>query len=209
MDVRNKVFRLKNELQVLWRTHRWQLLWLFLCVVIGIVIACIVVVNPLMTYSKISSAIIDLNITNATYPKSTIGSFIIGRLIDFCLGLLFLFIVCLNSWTALISFPFLAFRGFALVINLYWVAARYGIAAGAPLLICYTVFLIAVTIIFVCAALFIMHRCTEIRCSGMRVFNWRSFFRTLSIYLVVVGIIALLEWLVYAVILSKIIFLAA
>lgn len=204
---RSFAYDLRNQISASWYLHKRHFLLLFAFVIIGIAVGIVFICNPLLTHNKISNNLIDVNILNVIAPSTSIISIVLARLFDFLLVFAFVFLVCLTGPTSLLCFPYLIFRGFSIVINCYWIIAKFGLMGGLLLFIVYLVVLLLLTAIFLCAMVFVMRHCTSIRRHGFRTHRWRDFFRGLGVILTIVFILALAEWLFYVLFLSKVIFL--
>jgi ABC-type multidrug transport system fused ATPase/permease subunit len=206
MGFRRFCYDCRNVVAVHWRMRRRFYFWFLAFVLVGICIGVMTVVNPLLTASKVNNSLLDVNILNVT-KVSGIAGIIFGRVFEFVVFSAFVFLVCLHSWTALLCFPLLAFRGFSLVINIYWIIAKFGMFTGLGLLIVYVIILVGLIGLYACLALYIMGQCSQVRCCGFRGHKFREFFRCMFWFTVVFVAIALVEWVLYFLMFSKMIFL--
>jgi hypothetical protein len=96
-----------------------------------------------------------------------------------------------------------------IVVNLYWIIARFSLLNGLVLLLAYGLFLIVLMLVCVCLVVFMLKNCSRIRRNGFRYgIRWDDFWRTLFVFALVITAIALVEWFVWWLILSKFVFLA-
>jgi hypothetical protein len=129
-------------------------------------------------------------------------------LIDFAIAGALVFVMCLHSIPALLTFPLIAFKGFSIVINLYWIWARLGFVSGLFVFIAYAIFLVVLLFIFIMLAIYLMKQCALIRSYNIRRgIKWFEFWKIVGIHFAIVLVIAFIEWLVYAAVFSKMIFL--
>ena len=200
-------YHLKNNTGVAWRTHKWLFIACIVFVLIGIAIGISVTIDPLMTHLRVSQNVLDSNIINSTTQDRGIGAFIASRLLDFGFGMALVFLMCLSKWTMWLAFPYLAFRGYWIVVNIFWVLDRFGFLPGILLIVIYTVWLSILLILFIIATIFLLRHCANIRKFGFRCNRTRrDFFHGLAMLGITVLFIAVVEWLVYWLILSRMIF---
>jgi len=180
-------------------------MWLGIFVFIGIIIAITVVFNPRFDPLKhISNNLLDTNITRVIRPTAGLGAILLSRIFAFAVIFSIVFLVCLHRWTICLVFPLAAYQGFSLFINLYWTITRFGVATGTVLFLVYFFLLLALLFIIFVAMVFCMRTCEPVRKGGFRGgIHWNKFgYRCLKIF-IVVACFALVEWLMYWLILSK------
>ena len=175
---------------------------------IGIVVGIFAIFHPLMDYQRISQSLLDQNIINHASPNRGIFGFVFARLLEVALGVILVILFNMTKWTFLLTFPYLALRGFWMVINLFWIADRFGFLHGLPLLIVYTVILLAVCVLFLCLCVFLLKRGQHIRKFGFRGgFRWREIKNTAITMLIITLAIGAIEWLLYFTILGRLVYI--
>lgn len=205
MSLRQTIFDIKSFFSVHWNLNRRLFMWLGFFVLIGITIGLITIFNPAVTAPRIGRNFIDTNILRSISTRATFGSFIIARLIEFILSAIFIFILCQTGITSLFSFAFISFRACTMTINLYWIIARLGIMGGGLLFIFYLIFFLLLLATFAAIIVFIMKQCAAIRSYGFRRgICWRNFCQVMFIFTCIITFIAILEWLCFWLIFSKI-----
>lgn len=153
---------------------------------------------------------IDPNLLNVIHTSDGFGKIVFARLLDFVLVCAFVFLIGLTSYTALLAFVYISFRASTIVINLYWVIAKFGVISGMVLFLVYLFFLILLLLFFAVVIIYILKYCAQIRRNGFRHgINWKEFWHGLFIFFLAITVIAVCEGLVYWLILSKFIFLVA
>ena len=208
MWFRNLIFDIKSWLAINWLLHRRIFIWIGVCAMVGIIIGLITIFNPLITHDKINGSILDANLLRATTTKNGIGAIILARLFEFTTITAFIFLVCLNTYTALFTLAYCGLRTCTIVINIYWIIAKFGIISGLVILLVYIFFLILLLLVYIALAVYMLKTCAQIRRNGFRyAIRWKALWHALLIFALAITIIALLEWLVYILILSKFIFL--
>jgi hypothetical protein len=172
---------------------------------VGVIVGCITIFNPQVTVHRIGRNVIDSNILRSISPRAGFGSFIVARLLEFALTSLFIFILCQTGFTSLFAFGLIGFRACTVTVNLYWIIARLG-AMGFVLFLCYLVFFLVLLVLLAASSIFIMKQCAIIRSYGFRRgICWKNFWITMTKFATVTVCIALLEWLCFWLIFSKII----
>lgn len=170
----------------------------------GVVIGIVTIFSPTVSPQLIGRRFIDANILHAISPRASFGNFIIARLLEFMFSAIFIFILCQTAITSLFTFVFISFRACTITINLYWIIARLGIASGTILFIFYFIFFLFLLIILATATVFIMKQCATIRSYGFRRgICWTNFFQVMFIFICLTTAIALIEWLSFWLIFSK------
>ncbi|MCL2569939.1 MAG: hypothetical protein FWE16_01895 [Firmicutes bacterium] len=200
-------YEMKNNAQTSWHENKWLAFTLLGCAIVGIIFAIIAINDPLLTHFRISIGLIDGNIVNAASPDRGPFSFIFSRFLDFGFAILLVILFCMTKWTSWLTFPFIAFRAFWSVINLFFIVDRFGFFHGMPLFIVYLIVFVFTTIIFICACIFVLKRGRLCRLYGSRVgYNWNEIKRAVFAILTAVVVVALIEWLLYFLILSRLAF---
>ena len=198
---------MKNSAGVFWRENKMLLLVMFGFVVLGLAIGAFVVFDPYFHHFRITPELLDNNITNVLAPSRGIFAFIMARLMEFSFGLLLVFIFNLSRFSFWLTFPYIAFRAFWKVINLFWIVDRFGFTHGSVFFLVYLILFLFMLFLFIVSALFLIKRCAQIRKYGFRVgCRWHEVRR--PCFYIIVGILAVgvLEWLMYFLVLSRLVY---
>jgi len=195
----------KMRLRLWFRDNAWALFFCVIAVVVGVVIGVLAVADPLMSHIRVSENLIDGNIINAINPDRGMFVFMLSRFFDTFLKGLLIFIVSLTVWTKWIAFPLLALRGYWIVVNLFWIMNRFGIS-GILLAITYLIILIIALAILVVIAIYVFKLGKYVGKYGFRCLGDNSVLTTLLMFTCAVLILAFTEWLLYFLILSRMVF---
>ena len=201
------IYVIRANLGVGWRLNKRVLICLGVALAIGIIVGITIAAHPKITVAMISNNVLDENMLRAVKPTSTFGSLVLGRLIMIAIFCAITFAVCLHRWTYWICFVLAAYQGFTLVVNLYWILAKFGLVVGLPLFIVYLVLLLALVGLYICAIVYCMRTGAKARELGLKSgINLKRVGRDALVALAAAGVFALVEWLFYFIILSKIVF---
>jgi hypothetical protein len=205
MGLRRTVFDIKGFFSVHWNLNRRLFWWIIFFMFTGVLIGVIAALNPNVTAARIGRNFIDGNILNAIAIRASFGSFIINRLLEFIFSIAFIFILCQTGVTSLFTFAFISFRTCSMTINLYWIIARLGPVGGGILFIFYLIFFLMLLAVYAAAIVYIMKQCACIRSYGFRRgTDWNCFFQTMLVFACIITCVAVLEWLCFYLIFSKI-----
>ena len=197
-----------GALGVQWRINRAIFLWLGIFVFAGICIGLSVAFNVRIKVEHISQSLLDTNLVRVIRPTASFMAIILGRIFYFAMMFALIFIVCLNRFTVFAVFGIAIYMGFSLVINLYWIIARFGIATGFVLLFVYSVLLLFYTIFVLIAIVFCLRVTSPVRTGGMRGGIQKfDFARHCGIFLAFVAGFALAEYLCFLFFVSKIVYI--
>jgi hypothetical protein len=133
-----------------------------------------------------------------------------GRVFFFALMTAGVFLLCLNRFTVFGVFAVALYQGFHVVVNLYWVIARFGFATGSLLLLCYSVLLLVYSAILITAVIWCLRVTAPARAGGGGVrgaIKWREFLQQCAVFGVVVFVFALTEYVLFLVLISKIVYI--
>ena len=206
--MRDLDYGVRGQLGVGWRENKWLLCFCSLFAVGGIVLGMVVVFDPLLDHFRITRELLDGNIINAASPNRGVFSFILVRLIDFLFSFGLVMLFCLSKWTFLLVFPFLAFRSFWMVVNLFWILDRFGMAHGLVLFLVYSVVLTFVLMVFICSIIFALKRGKQCRVYGLRVgLRWGEVRAHACCFLIILTAVGFVEWLLYFLVLSRMVFI--
>ena len=173
----------------------------------GIILGCVVIFDPMLNYFRLTQSLLDGNILNVIAPERGFIAFFFSRFLDVFFGLLLIFLFAMTKWTVLLVFPYIAFRGFWMVVNLFWIIDRYGILHGLPFFLVYLVIFFLLIVLFICACIFILRRGTVVRQYGFRVgCSWRETQKGLMLILFGIAAVAFVEWLLYFALLRHLIY---
>jgi len=207
MSFRRGYYYLKSNFAVSWRINRDLVLWLGLFAVIGVVIGIVVVTNPRITPIMITQNLLDVNILRVVRPNTSFGSIFFGRIFYFLLLCAFAFLVSLHRWTVWIVYVLVGYRGFVVVVNLYWIIAQFGFVVGVALFIVYLLLFIILLALTVCVMMHIIRECSWVRSGGFRGnLRWKDWQRICIIFVSAIVIFTIVEWLLYWTILSKFVY---
>jgi len=177
-------------------------------VVAGIVIGIIVVFDPFLTHQRITRGLLDGNVLNVASPGQGFFNFVFARLLDMGLGLLLISLFNLTKWTWWLTFVYLGFRSFWMVVNLWWIIDRFGFFHGAPFFIVYLVFLLAIMFVLIFVSVLIMKRGKVIRSFGFRAgCRMREIKKPMFIMICIILAIGLIEWFMYFALLQRLIYM--
>ena len=172
---------------------------------LGLVIAF----NPKLTSDKISVHLLDGNLIRIVKSKAGFGSLIWGRVFGFSIMFALVLLLSLHRWTVLLVFPYAGLQGFTIVMNCYWVVGKHGMIAGVALLLIYSIWLFLSLCIIIMAIVFCIRHCAQVRRGGFRgTMRWSEFGRGCFMFLFAVVLVAVLEWLVYFLVLSRFVFIS-
>jgi len=151
---------------------------------------------------------LDGNIINVASPNRTIFSFLLVRIADIGFALLLVFLFNLSKWTMWITFPYVGFRVFWHIINLFWILDRYGFLHGATFFFFYLIVFVFILVLFAIATVYLIKKCAQIRKFGFRTFfRWAELKRPLLWITTSVLIIGFIEWLLYFLVLGRMIYM--
>ncbi|MCL2755816.1 MAG: hypothetical protein FWE45_02075 [Firmicutes bacterium] len=202
-------FGMRNSIATTWRENKSLLFLMGIFIIAGIIIGSIALFNPLVTHFQITRNFLDANVLNVITPNRGLFAFVLARFFDLAFALTLVFLFNLSKFSFWLTFPYVGFRAFWMVVNLFWIVDRFGFVHGSIFFFAYLVIFIILIIMFSLACIFIMKRCAQIR-----KFGWRSgcsfreirhplFWLTASILL-----IAFVEWLLYFLILGRMVYIA-
>lgn len=198
---------LLDLLRVNFLAYRRVIIWFWVFLLTGIVIAVITIAQLDILVEDINSGFIDINIINATGVGKGVGSFIWGRIVVVFMPLTLMFGFCvLSSVTALIVFPFMALQGYWVVMSCWWVMQEY-MLSSIMLLLFYSVWSILVLQVLLAALIWVMKLSAAIRRLGWRAgCRWRDIWFGVGVIVGAEIALALVEYLVYWVFLARIIY---
>ena len=201
-------FRLRNWLQVLYHQNRRLLIILGLFALGGIILGIIVIFNPLLNHLWISNHLLDSNVLNVASPNRSLWTFIFMRLLDFGFAFLLVLLFNLTKWTMLLTFPYVTFRAFWMIINLFWIIDLFGFLHGLLFFLTYLIVFTVLIVIFMSACIFALKRGKTARQFGIRCgFKWSEIRGTLLALLISLSLVALFEWLLYFLLLSRMVYM--
>jgi hypothetical protein len=162
-----------------------------------------------MKTDMISARLLDSNLLVAIKTTTGFGSIMLNRVFDFVVIFGIIFALCLHRWTVIFVFAAVGYKAFSIIINLYWIIVKFGLFSGIILFVVYLVLFFVLLVLVTAAAVYCMRTCADARNNGLRDgMRWNEFARGCGVFLCVVTAVAFCEWLIYALILSKIVFVA-
>lgn len=207
MSFRSKFYSVGGIAGVHWLLNKRIFLWLGFFVVVGIIAGFVTVFNPRITFYNISTGFLDTNLYRVIYPNAGLGILILGRTFSFAIFFALVFAVSLSKWTSWLVFVFSGYQGFSLVINMYWVFAKFGIVSGGVLFLVYVILLLILLCIELCAVVYCLRVCENVRKGGLRGgMRWHDFFSGCLKFLIVIVVFSFVEWIFYWLIISRIVF---
>lgn len=199
---------MKNHLGVMWFDNKRLLIILGLFALGGIVLGIIVAFNPLLSHLWISHHLLDRNVLNVASPNRSLWVFILARFLDIFFGLLLVMLFNMTKWTMLLTFPYLGFRAFWMVINVFWIIDVFGFVHGALFAITYIIVFVVLLVVFAGVCVFALKRGKCIRMYGFKMaFRWREIKGAIWTLLIITLFIAFVEWLLYFLLLSRMVYM--
>ena len=205
--MRRGTYNAKNSIALLWYENKMLLFILGIALLTGLVLGVIVAFDARLNYFRLTPDLLDGNIMNVTQPGRSLFAFITSRFIDFGFAFILVSLLAMTKWTMLFVFPYLAFRAFWAVINIFWIADRFGAFHGLVLIIVYVVILLSLLILFMAACVFALKRGRTAQLYGLRCgYRWGDIRRPLITISITLAFIGFVEWLLYFLILSRMVF---
>ena len=201
-------YRWLDWLRVQWRKYKTTLIWLFICLGIGLVVSIITLYISDVSVGDINYYLIDGNILNATAVGSSMGNFIWQRILSLLLPVLLVLIMAsISRVTSWIVFPVVFMHGYWLVMAVWWMFFYYGFTA-ILLIIFYLLWLLVVTAVLLVFLLWALQCGQNFRqgksCNQGQ--NWLAVLRGIGILIGVAVTLGMLEYLVFWTILGKIVY---
>lgn len=201
-------YRVRGFLGVRWRLH-WRLFVLLgAFFAAGIVLGSLTAMNPKIKADSISAHLIDSNLTRVIRPTATFGGIVIARIWFFALTFALIFVCSLRRLAVPVVFAVVAYRGFALAVNLYWVIAKFGFATGFLLFLVYTIILVALSFLVIAAAAWSLLNPFRPAAGGLGgiIPPIKSLYQDLIRFGIAIGILALFEYLLFILLIARIVF---
>jgi len=195
---------IRGHMRQWFRDNGWTILVCTLSVLIGIIVGFLAVSDPLLHHWRISQNLIDRNIINSINPERGLFNFLFSRFFDIFFAAILMFLMVLTRFTKWMVFPFLGLQGYWVVVNLFWIMNRFGLS-GVILAISYLVILILVLLIMISVAVFIIKLGRIIRKFGFRACD-NTHLKVITIFTAIVVALAIIEWMLYFLILSRMVF---
>ena len=202
------VFYIAGACGVHFKVNRALFIWLGIFFVIGCCVGLSVAFNVRVKVEHISQSLLDTNLVRVIRPTCSLMAMVAGRVFFFALMCGFVFLLCMNKWTVFGVFAVALYQGFHVMVNLYWVIARFGFATGSLLLVSYFFVLIIYSAIMITAIVFLLRATAGVRTGGIRgAIKWREFFNQAAVFGVVVFVFSLVEYILFLVFISKIVYI--
>jgi hypothetical protein len=197
----------RNSCTSYWHEHKKLLIVLGLFILAGIGVGIFVAFNPLVNSIRITRNLLDGNIINTATQDRSLFAFLAVRFLDVFFFVLLVFLFNLSKWTWLLTFPYLSFRAFWAVINLYWIVNRFGFIHGLLFFVVYLIVFLVLLCMLAFACIFIIKKCQQIRAYGFRsCIRWREIGKPIFWFTLCIAFIALVEWFMYFMILARLIY---
>ena len=207
MGLKRGAYLLGNAIGVNLKLNKRVLIILGVFILIGMGIGLSVIINPKIKPEMISDNLLDTNLLRSIRPNIGFGAMIMGRVFFCVLFFGVIFLMSLNRFTMWGVAIMLAYRGFALVINLYWVLLKFGFTTGLVLFFIYLVLFLTLVAFYLVAAVFCLRVCAPVRAGGLRGgIRWGEFSHAALTFLCYILAFAIIEWGMYWAVLSKIVF---
>ena len=205
--IRHFRYGLRSHVGAHWHGNKKLFFWLSSFTLLGIGIALFTIFDPNLHHFRFMPDLLDGNIVNVMSPSRGIMGFIVVRFSDIVLGLLLVFIFGLSRWTVFFIFPFVALRGFWIVMNLFWIVNRFGFLHGLPFIITYFLVFMVVAIVFICGCIYAIKKSKQIRCFGFRsCVSFREDKRPVGTIIFAAVTIAVIEFFLYFLILARMLY---
>ena len=204
---RRRIYFLTSSFGVHWRLNKSLIFWLGIFALAGIVIGILTIANPRMLPEMISRQLLDSNIMRVIMPNTTFGALMMGRAFYFLLFAVVIFVFSLFKWTVWLVFVMAAYRGFTIVINLWWVVAIFGMGMGFVLFLIYFFILIAQLLLTFVVMVYCVRECSWGRRGGLRGnLRIKEWYKPGLMIAVAILALALVEWFMFWLILSRFVF---
>jgi len=191
-----------------WRLNRRVFIILGIFVGVGVVIGLYTAFNVRIKVDHISQSLLDTNLKRVVRPTAGFVGILLGRIFAFFVMMGLTMLVCMHRWTLFLVFGLATYHGFNVVINLYWIIARFGVATGSVLFTFYIFILIAVMVTYIVMTVYCMRVCTPIRGAGFRnCFKWSEVGSACISFAIACAVIAVTEFLIFYLLISKIVFI--
>ncbi|MDR0975641.1 MAG: hypothetical protein LBM01_01615 [Christensenellaceae bacterium] len=188
---------LKDLVKVNFARNRKLYIWLGIFAALGFVLAILTLTNTNFTVSDINPKRVDANIQTAIKQNASIFTFALNRILEFALLSLFVFLLCLNRYSALLAIPWITLKAYWVIIDIAFIFLKYGLQ-GFVLLISYFFFLFFFLILLAALVVYIFRATARLRRLGLVKGGLeRQFFKDLLGFLVVIVLASLIEWLCY------------
>lgn len=182
-------------------------MWLSLFVVIGVAAGLITIANSRMLPEMVSRNLLDTNVLRIIMPNTTFGALMMGRVLYFALFVVAIFLLSLNRWTVWLVFILAVYRGFVLVINIWWIIATFGMVMGLGLFLIYLVLFIVLLVLTETVMVYCIRENVWCRRGGLRGnLRWRDWQKPLLIFLSCIVVLAITEFIFYWLVLSRFVF---
>jgi hypothetical protein len=200
------VYIFSNACGVQWRLNKRIFIFLGIFVLIGIVLGVMTAFNTRIKVDHISKNLLDTNLLRVVRPTASFFGIMLGRIFFFALTFVILFVLCLNRWSSFLVFGIATYHGFNMIINFYYIFARFGATGGVLFAVYFLLFPILIFLTMV-ATVYCLRVCEPIRHGGFRGgICMRDFWRSMMYFFTVVAIFAFIEYIFFWLILSKIVF---
>lgn len=177
-------------------------------VLAGLILGVVVVSDAMLDHFRISRQFLDGNVMNVASPNRTIFPFLLVRFFDIIFALMLVFLFNMSKFSMWLTFPYLGFRAFWSVVNLFWIIDRYGFVHGGVFFIFYLVIFIAVLLLLLVSTVFMIKKCAQIRKFGFRgCCRWHDIKRPIAWICTGVFAIGFVEWLLYFLVLGRLVFI--
>ena len=196
-----------DTLRVKWAVYQRTAWWLLFWLVVGVVFGVISIAVGDIGAGDINTKLIDGNILNMAGVAPGVGTFLWQRGLTILVPVLLLFGCALLGRVATLAvWPFVVLHGYWLCLSLWWTWCYYTVNA-VFLLAFYGLWLIVVTAVLFAGILWALNLAAQIRethwrCAG----GWGRLWSGLALLTAVSIVLGLLEYLVFAWFLGRIVY---
>ena len=193
-----------DALRLQWQKYRATFFWLVFWLVVGIIMGIVSIYLSDVEVDDINYKLLDGNLLNAA-SGGNLGNFIWQRICSIIFPVAIVFgLAWLSRVTALVIYPVVFIHGYWLAIAVWWVIFYYSFSA-ILLLAFYAVWLLLVTAVLLSALIWAMRLGRILRTCPCQ-FMWREFWRGWLLLIAVAVVSGICEYLVFWVILGKIVY---
>jgi hypothetical protein len=204
--VKRWFFQICGSAGVHWRTNKRLFLILFALFVAGVVVGILTAMNPKVKPESISLNIIDTNLGRVILPNARFGGIIFGRLWAYFVIFWVIFLLCMNRYAVFGVFPITLYYGFSIVMNLYWTILKFGMTLGAVLFVVYFFVLLIYSLIIITTVVYALRTCNAARQCGAKMIHFGDVVRDFLMFAAIVTALAFVEYTIFYLVLSKIVF---
>ena len=198
---------LTSGLRVKYQEYRKTWWWLVVCLIagIGLAVVSLLIANP--GVDDINTSLLDGNVLNMASVDASIGNFMWQRVLSILLPVLVVLVAAaLSAWTAWLLFPLVLMHGYWVCFTLWWTFMYFNISA-ILLLVFYVVWLVVVTLVLCVGVIWASTCGAALRvCHGRNKRGWLAVLKGLTILVVTAVVLGVVEYLIFYLILGRIVY---